>query len=314
MTEGNTSELLKRKSSFFLHLQVLLKFPTSLPDWLHKQACYYYLIMKNKSEILKEEEIFHDNWAKKINLNDLCVLQAFEGPVSPEYNFAIGVLGNLKGKRVLNPGCGAGEEAVYLAKMGANVFAVDLSSCMLRVAKKLARKFKVENKIKFEKINAEKTRFKNESFDLILGNSILHHVNIEDSASEFNRVLKRGGKAVFIEPLFYNPIINYYRRIANLVRTPSEHPLKFSDIAIFKKYFKSVNHYEFQLFTLIIFGYFFLIERIRPNQDRYWKKIIREGGRYAKAFNCLFLIDKILLKFFPFLRRFCWVTVIEAIK
>lgn len=269
---------------------------------------------KNKKAILKEEEAFHDHWAKNINTDDLCVLQAFEGPVSPEYQFAIKLLGSLKGKKGLNPGCGAGEEAVYLTKLGASVWAVDISSQMLRVAKKLAQKFALDNKIIFKKENVEKLSLPDRAFDFVFGNSILHHVDIENSAREFHRILKSGGKAVFIEPLFYNPIINYYRRIASNVRTPNEHPLEFSDIALFSKYFKTVKHYEFHLFTLLIFCFFFLVKRVHPSRDRYWKKIIREGKKYAAVFKLLFAVDKILLKVCPPLKRFCWVTVIETIK
>jgi SAM-dependent methyltransferase len=269
---------------------------------------------KSKNEILKEEETFHDNWARRINPDDLCVLQAFEGPVSPEYRFSIDLLGNLNGLKVLNPGCGAGEEAIYLAKNGASVCAVDISSEMLQLGQKVSQKFAVEDKIVFRKMNVENLDLPNESFDFVFGNSILHHVNVKGAISEFHRVLKRDGKAIFIEPLFYNPLINYYRRLAKNVRTPSEHPLKFSDIYLFSRYFKEVKHFEFQFTTLIIFCFFFLIERVHPNRDRYWKKIIREGEKYARIFKILYGVDKILLRLFPFLRRFCWVTVIEAKK
>lgn len=270
--------------------------------------------MKKNSRILEEEERFHDNWAKNINTDELCIFEAFEGPVSPEYRFAIQLLGNLKNKKILNPGCGVGEEAVYLAQKESKVWAVDISSGMLAVCRKLIEKFKLKGKIVTKKMNVEDLEFEDSSFDLIFGNSILHHVDIEKSAAEFYRVLKRNGKAVFIEPLFHNPFINYYRRIAKIVRTPHEHPLKDSDIALFSKYFSQVKHYEFQFFTLLIFVYFYLFQRVSPNKDRYWKKIIREGKKYTKIFNMLFSVDEIILKYFPFLRKFCWVTVIEAIK
>lgn len=267
-----------------------------------------------KSNIIKEEEFFHDQWARTININDLCILEAFEGPVSPEYNFAAKQLGEVRDKKLLNLGCGAGEEAIYFAKKGATVWAIDISSQMLKVAKKLATRFGLTKGITFKKDNAEDLSFPENYFDLIFGNSVLHHVNIEKAAKETYRVLKKGGKAVFIEPLIYNPLINYYRKIAHCVRTPREHPLKFSDIDIFQRYFRTIEHHEFQFITLSIFIYFFLVERTHPDKDRYWKKIIREGKKYASMFKILFAIDKVLLKIFPPLRRFCWVTVIEAIK
>ena len=270
--------------------------------------------MQKNANILKKEEAFHDVWAKKIDTNDLCVLEAFEGPVSPEYHFAVNLLGNVKDRKILNPGCGAGEESVYLATKNAQVTAFDISAEMLKVAQKLTSKFKVEKLVQFKKMNAEKLEFEDESFDLIFGNSVLHHIDIKKAIKEFHHVLKKNGKAVFIEPLAYNPLINRYRKMAKNVRTQDEHPLRYEDIEEFKKYFTNVRHYEFQLTTLLIFCYFFLVERVSPNKDRYWKKIIREGEKYSFVFKILNSVDKVILTVFPFMKRLCWVTVVEAVK
>lgn len=270
--------------------------------------------MQTKNNVLTKEEEFHNHWAKEINLKDLCVLEAFEGPVSPEYHHAINLLGNIKGKKILNPGCGAGEETIYMALKGAKINAFDISQGMIDVAKKLAGKFRVEKSVILEKMDAEKEKYPDNTFDIIFGNSILHHININKSAKEFHRVLKNGGKAVFIEPLAYNPIINRYRTMAKEVRTKDEHPLTYRDIKEFNKYFKEVKHQEFQFTTLLIFCYFYLFERVNPNQDRYWKKIIRDGKKYTFVFKVLYRLDKIILALFPYLKRYCWVTVIEAIK
>lgn len=261
-----------------------------------------------------EEELFHDQWAKTINISDLSIFQAFEGPVSPEYRFAIELLGSIKNKKILNPGCGAGEESIYLAKKGGNIWAADISNEMLKIVQKLAKKFKVLSVIKTCKENVERLNFPDNSFDLIFGNSILHHISLDKAIPEFYRVLKRKGKVVFIEPLGYNPVINYYRKLAYLVRTSNEYPLKINDILKFNKYFINVKHYEFHFLTLLIFCYFFAIEKINPNKDRYWKKIIKEGEKYKKIFNFLYNLDKLILKLFPFLKLFCWVTVIEGYK
>lgn len=267
--------------------------------------------IKNKS---RTEEEFHDRWAKSINIDDLAVYQAFEGPVSPEYRFAIKLLGNIENKKILNPGCGAGEETVYLANKGAKVWAVDISQGMLDVVNILTNKFKVNKLVHTRKINLEK-RFEFETpFDLIFGNSVLHHVDLNKALPNLSRVLKKGGKVVFIEPLTYNPLINIYRKMAHLVRTPDEHPFTRSDVFLFKKYFKNVKHYEFHFLTLLIFCSFFIFEGVSPNKDRYWKKIIREGYKYKKIFNFLYSIDKLVFSLFPFLKWFSWVTVIKAIK
>ena len=54
---------------------------------------------------------------------------------------------------------------------------------------------------------AEKNRF-----DIIYGTGILHHLNLKACLDEIERILKPGGKFVFIEPLGTNPVINLYRK------------------------------------------------------------------------------------------------------
>jgi SAM-dependent methyltransferase len=167
----------------------------------------------------------------------------------------------------------------------------------------------------FKKMDAEDLKFPNEYFDLIFGNSVLHHLdNLERASKELKRVLKKGGKGVFLDPLAYNPVINIYRKMAMGVRTHHEHPLTYDDLETIKNHFKSLKHREMHLFTLLIFCSFFLIERVHPNQARYWKKIIQEGRKYKGAFNVLYAIDRVVLNIFPFLRKYCWVIIVEVNK
>ena len=49
------------------------------------------------------------------------------------------LLGSVSGCRVLDYGCGQGEESVYLAKMGAHVTAIDISPVGVRLTNERAR-------------------------------------------------------------------------------------------------------------------------------------------------------------------------------
>lgn len=269
-------------------------------------------IRKKKNH--KSEESFHDEWARLTSVNDIDLKAQFEGKTSPEYKEAVGLLGQIKGKKVLNLGCGLGEEAVYLASKGAKVTVVDISSEMLSFTKKLAKRYKVENKIKYYKMSAEDLRFPEKSFDLIYGSNILHHVNIKKTIRGIKRVMKKDALAVFTEPLIYNPIINIYRLLAHKVRTDHEHPLNYADLKKIRKWFPNMTHKELHLFTLLVFVWFFVIERLHPNKVRYWKKIISESDKYKYPFRVLFGADKVFLKIFPFLRRYCWITIIKMTK
>jgi hypothetical protein len=86
-------------------------------------------------------------------------------------------------------------------------------------------------------------------------------------------------------------------------------PLRFADFARFSHGFRWLRHREFQMCTLAIFLWFYAVERADPNRERYWKKIIVEADRYARAFAVLNGIDRTLLAICPPLGRMCRMTV-----
>jgi 2-polyprenyl-3-methyl-5-hydroxy-6-metoxy-1,4-benzoquinol methylase len=267
-----------------------------------------------KKRNYKSEEHFHDEWAKSAPIETIDIFAQFEGITSPEYKEAIALLGNVKGKNVLNLGCGLGEEATYLAILGAKVVAIDMSKEMLKATKKLAQKYNIDKNISYFSMSAEKLEFKKDSFDAVLGCNILHHVNIGKTILQIKKILKHNGIAVFCEPLAYNPLINIYRIMAYKVRTDHEHPLNYNDLKKIKTLFPNMIHKEFHLSTLLIFVWFFLGERLHPNKVRYWKKIIVEAEKYKTAFKVFYSIDCVILKLFPFLRKYCWVTLLRMQK
>lgn len=258
------------------------------------------------------EEQFHDNYAKSVDLKTITINENYS-LAAQENRFAKSIFGNFKNKRILDLGCGFGETAIYWAKKGAIVDAVDISQESVNIGKKLAKKFKVAKSCKFQQMASENLQFPDDNFDYVFGNGVLHHVEIEKTSKEINRVLKPGGLAVFIEPLAYNPVINVYRQIAEEVRTPTEKPLTFNEINQMKKHFTLVKHREFQFFTLLIFIWF-LLSKISPNKERYWRKILKVRGRQKTVLKLLISLDNLFLKFVPPLRYLCWNTVIELQK
>lgn len=258
------------------------------------------------------EEAFHDDWARSMDLDEILVKESFEAPTALENQYVREQIGDLRGKRVLELGCGAGEGSVYFALQGAQVVATDISSGMIEISGRLAQKYGVD--IHAKKMTAEQIEYPEASFDIVYGNGVLHHVDFKSAVREAARVLKPGGKAVFIEPLSYNPVINVYRRIAKTVRTPEERPFKFKDLKEMYPYFRKGHHREFWFFTLLIFIYFYLIERADPSKERYWKKVIKDAPRFSRMFRVLNAMDRVTLKVFPCFRPLCWNSVIVLEK
>ena len=67
-------------------------------------------------------------------------------------------------------------------------------------------------------------------------------------------------------------------------------------------------------FTLWIFLKYYLIDRIDPNKERYWKKILIDHKELEKTYYWLEKMDNILFKILPFMKYFGWNTVILASK
>lgn len=93
---------------------------------------------------------------------------------------------DLKDKRVLVVGCGFGEDALCLSKLGARVSAFDLSPDSLQIAKDLAVREGLT--IDFQQMPAENMQYTDSSFDYVVARDILHHVDIPLTMREIRRV------------------------------------------------------------------------------------------------------------------------------
>lgn len=99
----------------------------------------------------------------------------------------------------------------------------------------------------FKVMDAHNLEFPDNTFDIVFGDAILHHLNFKTAVKELYRVLKPGGEIVFVEPLARNPVGKLVRRLTPDARTPNEKPLDKEEFGILKKYFNLENSY-LQLF------------------------------------------------------------------
>jgi len=268
-------------------------------------------IMNINERVIREKK-YHDDWAQEIRLDDLMVKEHFESPTATCNQYILSQMGPLKGLKVLDIGCGAAESAVYFATEGAESYGCDVSGGLVHVARALAKQQGVE--VHLTVAEAGKLPYPGETFDVVYGNGVLHHVDIPATASEVRRVLKKGGKGLFIEPLPYNPVINVYRVMAKNMRTEDERPITLKQLRQFQSYFSSSWTKEFWLTTLLLFLHFYLIRKWHPSKVRYWKKAIEVGPEYRTSFLRLEKCDRFLLQYLPFLRCLCWNTVIVSVK
>lgn len=260
---------------------------------------------QDSEQTLVRERVFHDGWADSIDVAQVRVNESFTGSTCPEAAWIITQLGNLKGRRVLELGTGAGEGAVYFALQGADVVATDISPGMLKVVDAVAAKHRTSVSTMVASAD-DLSAFADESFDIVYGANTLHHVDAPRCLDEVRRVLKPGGFGAFWDPLAHNPAINVYRRMAARVRTPDERPIRRQDIAVFRERFTEVRCRHFWLTAQIIFLKFYFIDHIHPSSERYWKLILVREKSLRPVITPLMRLDDFLLRMLPGVGWWCW--------
>jgi SAM-dependent methyltransferase len=205
-------------------------------------------------------------------------------------------------------GCGLGESATYFAMRGAEVTATDLSAEMLRTARTVAAKNGAT--LREAGASADALPFSPASFDAVYIANTLHHLPDPPAVlREIRRVLRPGGWFFSWDPLAYNPAINLYRRMADKVRTADESPLRLSILRDARRLFPGARSRCFWIASLALFLKYFLIDRIHPNADRYWKRIYRETERSLWWWKPLRLLDRALTRL-PGVRALSWNIVL----
>ena len=131
------------------------------------------------------------------------------------------------GTRVLEIGCGTGHFTQELSKTGASVTAIDISPDLLEIAQ---RGVNTDN-VTFKYGNAHALEMEDETFDVVVGSSVLHHLEVADALSEITRVLVPGGTIGFTEPNMLNPQIAIQKNVPIIKRALGDSP---DETAFFK--------------------------------------------------------------------------------
>lgn len=113
-------------------------------------------------------------------------------------------------ERSLEIGAGTGYFTLNLLRAGviANAVATDISPGMLEALTESADRLGLD--VRTIRCEADKLPFPDESFDLVFGHAVLHHLpDLEAAFAEFRRVLRPGGTLIFCgEPSRYGDLIS----------------------------------------------------------------------------------------------------------
>ena len=121
------------------------------------------------------------------------------------------------GKLVLEVGCGMGTDLRQFAKNGARVVGIDLTSEGIQMARNAFRLYALPGD--FVVADAEMLPFRNETFDLVYSNGVIHHTpDTPATVVEIHRVTQSGGQA---RVMIYHRNSYFARVIVGMIIAPA---------------------------------------------------------------------------------------------
>ena len=198
-----------------------------------------------------------------------------------------------KNAKILDYGCGTGSSLKKVIEFNQKkIVGIDISDVSIEKARINIGDHKDNLELMVD--NCEQTKFNENEFDLVYGTGFLHHLQINQCLNEISRVLKPGGRLLFIEPLGTNPFINLYRYLTPNSRSKDEHPLLKEDFDNIKRKFSKMEVKYYGFFTLIFFPFY-------------------KNPKDSKIFKALKDLDQYFFKFRVF-RKLAWSVLIIAEK
>ncbi|MBC8147823.1 MAG: methyltransferase domain-containing protein [Bacteroidetes bacterium] len=217
--------------------------------------------------------------------------------------------------KILDLGCGEGSWSVYWAAEGASVTALDISEENINITKLAAKRNGLEN-IDAIVGDCTDTNLKSDSFDVIVGMAVIHHLTVEQEKRlypELLRLLKPGGLSIFLEPIQNSKVLDYVRTLVPIFQKHNPRPSRFSkqwkdfidndphpDRPNTSMHYKELlNQYQFSKVSLHEVGILNRLDRLTFNRNI--RRIIHD-------------IDYVLQPLIPFNRKLARSIILTMIK
>lgn len=211
----------------------------------------------------------------------------------------------LKGKRVLDYGCGPADFGIWMATESAEVTLLDLSPKAIELGLKRAQASGVTRRVKGVAADAAHLdMFADWAFDLVFACASLHHtMKYPGALEELARIMRPGARLVLCETWGANPLLGAARRWRARREGEAEEQgeeiiLSPGEIRDLSRFFKQID--------------------VRPmNLLAMGKRLLRGRFRQSSArtiLRGLELADSALLTVLPPLRKWCGEAVVTAVR
>jgi len=178
-------------------------------------------------------------------------------PEDPVLRRALQHFGDVRGRTLVDVGCGRGTTSLFFSSKGANVLSVDLSAVAIRNLRAYCTHHQIRN-IRALQLSALDLRSLGQ-VDFVFGSMILHHIEpFAPFAAVLRAVLARDGKAFFWENNARSRLMIWCRKhiVGRLwvpkYGDPDEFPLTLQEVEELRQRFTvEVEYPELVLFRMI---------------------------------------------------------------
>lgn len=212
----------------------------------------------------------------------------FFRPIIPFVSNYFASVNKLNGK-LLDIGCGCGEKANALSKIGFEVTGIDYDSDRIMAAQQYYpgvdfRCFYIENQLPFV----------DDSFDVVFSNSVFQYIEHESIIGECKRILKPGGCIILIENLKNNPITKFGRAYRKTTKH-NYHSYPFNHFT-----YKEINSLRDQFNNVVLNYFHFLtpLSQLKPLNNFY---------------SIFHKTDKWILRH-PVIQRYSWISMFAGLN
>ncbi len=183
---------------------ILYRIATGISDTTDTFVSAVIEFSKNESWYQKDERRIVLSLKKKneasLSFYEGVAMQNKRSPGQTDFALAIGLMRAIRGKRIVDIGCGIGNLVREFSYLNDSVVGIDIEKKQIDVARKIRRNKKAQGSLSFLVASGENTQQADKSADIVIFAHSLHHIEHPHRAiAEGYRILDDNGILIIID-------------------------------------------------------------------------------------------------------------------